>query len=138
MKKKRIMKTPKHDMAVAARFKEFRVKNISKNSIEAGLQIGIPQSRISRIESGEQPVTMPIIKVLTKKFGLNSDWLLHNLGKPTDAAKKASSLEKSMQLQEKVDSLITQVKILDVNQTKLWNIVEQQAKLIEDLRNKLK
>ena len=131
------MKTPKHDMAIAARFKEYRKKYVSNNSIEAAQEIGIPQSRISRIESGEQPVTMPLIKLLTKKFGLNSDWLLYNVGKPTDAAKKISSLEKGMALQDKVHELITQVQILSVNQTKLWNIVEQQAKTIEDLKNKI-
>lgn len=131
------MKTPKHDMAIAARFKEFRKKYISKNSIEAAEEIGITQSRVSRIESGEQPVTMPIIKVLNKKYSLNIEWLLKNIGGPVDKATKSNTLEKSMALQNKVHELITQVQILSVNQTKLWNIVEQQEKTIEDLKNKI-
>lgn len=137
------MKTAKYDLAIAARFKEFRKKHISNNSNDVAVELGIPQSRISRIENGQQPVTMELIRVMTKKYGLNSDWLLYNVGKDTDKVKKANTLEKSIELQERVESLISEVKILSFNQSKLWNlveqqgkIIEQQGKLIENLKNK--
>jgi len=52
---------------------------------------------------------MPLIKLMTKKIGLNSDWLLYNIGKETDKAKKANTLEKFLELKERVDALIAEV-----------------------------
>jgi len=51
------MKTPKHDMAFAARFKQFRIKHISKNSIEVGGKLGIPYSRLAGFRMANSRLT---------------------------------------------------------------------------------
>jgi len=128
------MKTPRHDMAVAARFKEFRIKHISKNSIEAGEKLGIPQSRISRIENGEQPVTVALTKEMVKKYSLNRDWLIDNLGNmiKTDRSKK-TGLESSIQMGDRIDALNTKIRLLEANLNNAYKVIETIQKRLDRL-----
>ena len=128
------MKTPKHDMAVAARFKEFRLKHISKNSIEAGKLLEIPQSRISRIENGEQPLTVELTKQMIKKFGLNRDWLIDNTGNmiKSDRSKK-TGLETSIQMGDRIDALNTKIRLLEANLNHAHSVIDIINKRLDRL-----
>lgn len=127
----------KHDMAIAGRFKFFRKKFIDNHSRLAGEKLGIAQSRISGIENGINPVSAPLIKIMQNKFHLNRDWLLDNVGDPQkkDVKPKPTALFLT-ELDSKITELSTEVLVLSKNLDRAWQIIEQQGKLIEQLRNK--
>ena len=126
----------RHDMAIAGRFKFFRKKFIDNHSKYAAEKLGIAQSRISGIENGIHPVSAPLIKILQVKFQLNRDWLLDNIGDPQkkEVKPKPTSLF-LLELDSKITALSTEVIVLSKNLDKAWEIIEQQGKLIEKLRN---
>jgi transcriptional regulator with XRE-family HTH domain len=129
----------KYDLGIAGRFKEFRKKYVANNMNDAAEVMGISKSTIGRIEQGEDPIPLKVITLLQKKFNLNRDWLLESRGNPVkDNAKPKNTITYLEDINSRIDSLATEVLILNKNLNKAWQIIEQQGHLIEQLRNKTK
>ena len=127
----------KHDLGIASRFKEFRKKHVANNMNGAAEVLGISKSTIGRIEQGEDPIPLKVITLLQRKFNLNRDWLLESRGNPVKAESKSRPTINILEdLNNRIDGLTTEVLILSKNLNKAWDLIEQQGKLIEQLRKK--
>ena len=126
----------KYDLGQAQRFRIFRKQYIDNNSATASTHLGIPQSRISGIESGKFPISQPLINKLESMYNLNKYWLLDNTGTPLKGEVKSRPTPLVLsELGDKVDQLTTQVLILTSNLDRAWKIIERLDKEIEKLSN---
>jgi transcriptional regulator with XRE-family HTH domain len=61
------------------RFKYFReLIGLSQNRL--GKDLGLPQASLSKIESGNQPPSEPVVRLMEYMFHLNRQWLLSGEG----------------------------------------------------------
>lgn len=128
----------KYDLGIAQRFKTFRKKYISNNGYEAAKLLDMSQSTISRMEHGEYRINADTLKLLIKKFNLNRDWLIDNTGQPLMSDKESkSTIVDINDLKDKTDALLNEISMLNKSHGKLWSIVEQQGKAIDDLQKQL-
>lgn len=61
------------------RLKKFRKSNKLTQS-EFGRSIGRTQSAITQLETGQTEVSAETLRLLYQRYGLSSDWLLHDIG----------------------------------------------------------
>lgn len=136
MKKK--YSTKLYDLGMAERFKTFRKKYISTNGYDAAKELGLSQTTISRFERGLYRINADLIKLLAEKYKLNRDWLIDNKGEPliTDKERKSTIVDIN-KLKDQTDALTNELMIMNKNQNKLWDIVEQQGKAIDALQQAL-
>lgn len=129
---------PRHDVGMAKRFKDFRKQYIDNNQKHAADLMGIPQSRVSYIENGANPITTEIIKHLEERYKLNPKWLLNGekpiLKTETD---KSNTLKNTISLNDRIDRLTQEVLILTKNLTKAWSIIERQESEINSIQKQL-
>ncbi|RZJ92441.1 MAG: XRE family transcriptional regulator [Chryseobacterium sp.] len=126
------MKTSQIDLGIANRFKEFRKKHVANNMNDASTLLSLAKSQISRVERGEEQLKVATINIMVKKFGLNREWLLDNVGNPIkkDSSKK-TGLMTSIEMGDRIDKLTTEVLVLSKNLQKAWDIIERHEKEIE-------
>lgn len=124
----------RHDKAMANRFKEFRKTYISKSSVEAAEKLEVVQSKISYMERGMSPITSSMIKLMERDFDLNPKWLL-NGEKPIikNKSEKTNTILDVKFLNDRIDTLATEVEVLRANLNGAWDIIEIQQKHIDKL-----
>ncbi|RNL54541.1 hypothetical protein [Pedobacter jejuensis] len=131
------MKTKKADLGVAQRFKEFRKEFVANNMIEAEPLLNLAKSQISRIERGEEPITVATIKLLVINYDLNRDWLLDNQGnKQKKDLSKKTGLATMNEMGDRIDTLSNEISILKQNLKKAWEIIERHDSEIDKLQEK--
>lgn len=122
----------RHDKAMANRFKEFRKTYIDKSSVVTAQKLEVSQSNVSYMERGMAPITSTVIKTLERKFQLNPKWLL-NGEKPVlkDKNEKTNTILDVKVLNDRIDTLATEIEILRANLTTAWDIIERQERQID-------
>lgn len=124
----------KHDMGMANRFKEFRKNHVSKSSVVTAQKLDIAQSKISYMERGMSPITSTIIKTLESQFDLNPKWLLNGeLPVLKGKVEKNNTILDVSFLNNRIDTLATELEVLRANLGHAWDIIERQQKQIEKL-----
>lgn len=127
----------KHDLGIAQRFKEFRKKHVDNNIKLAGPILGISKSKLSDIENGKNAMDMGVVKLLQKNHKLNESWLIRGEGNMlADDTTKKSSLQRSIEMGDRINALSAEVLILSKNLNRAWQIIERHEKEIERLSKK--
>lgn len=133
----------KHDLAVAARLKQFRKLFVDNHMDIAAPLLEISRGKLGNMESGETAVDVKVINLLQKKYGLNRDWLMDGKGNMrSNDTRKKTGLMGTIEMGDRIDKLTTEILILTKNLNKAWQIIERhereidrQAKEIEKLRD---
>lgn len=130
---------------LANRMRLFRSTHIEKSQSAAAKKLGLPQSVVSKLESGMGVPTYKTIKAYIEKYHLNEEWLRTGLGDMQDIPKPAESgllgtsvseLKKANEeLQAKVLVMEKTIKIMEVNQTQFINRIEQYLQRLEQSRS---
>jgi len=124
----------RHDMPMANRFKEFRKAYIDKSSVVTAQKLEMAQSNISYMERGMAPISSSTIKLMEKEYNLNPRWLLYG-EKPVLKGKveKTNTILDVGFLNNRIDTLATEMEILRANLNHAWDIIERQQKQIDTI-----
>jgi transcriptional regulator with XRE-family HTH domain len=127
-------KKVRYDLGMAYRFSEFRKKHIDKSQVVASKRLKCSQATLSYIERGMMPITSAQLKLMEKEFSLNPKWILSG-EKPMlkDGKQKTNTILDVKYLDDRIDTLTGELKVLAANLTQAWKTIEIQGKEIDRL-----
>ena len=66
-------------MELHERFKKIR-KTLKQTQKQYAEELGISQAHLSGVENGKDNPSMPLIKLVCLKYGVNEEWLINEEG----------------------------------------------------------
>lgn len=127
----------KMDLGVANRLQEVRVKYIHKNQTKANEMLKMATGKLSLKETGKEAITHNFLKKL-EPFNINPNYILFAekpvlLNKPD----KSNTLIDVRALNDRLDKMENQNKIMTGVIDKLWELISRHEKSIDKLVEQL-
>lgn len=121
---------------IRARLISFRLKHVEKSQRKAAALIEIPQTTLSRYESGERGLNLEILHAYVSKFHLNSNWAVTGEGEQRRINEPKSTLVTNIaDLSLEMASLKKYIKVMEARQNKLFSFIEKLEGRIEKLES---
>jgi transcriptional regulator with XRE-family HTH domain len=132
------VKNPTHDMVAAKNLKFFREKFVSENQREAATLLGINQSTLSLMESGQRPINHKSLKAFLSKYDLNFEWLTTSNGNPKTTGKAKPSADSGLTAAfAEIKILTGAIKIFEANQSHLFKRIDMLEKKLDSLQRRM-
>jgi transcriptional regulator with XRE-family HTH domain len=126
-----------NETPIRERLISFRLKHVEKSQRKAATLIEIPQTTLSRYESGERGLNLEILHAYVSKFHLNANWAVTGEGESRRINEPKSTLMTNIDdLSLEMGSLKKYIKVMEARQNKLFNIIEKLEEEIEVLKKK--
>lgn len=125
------------EKAIRERLIDFRIKYVEKSQRKAAVLLNEHAPTLSRYEAGKIPITFALIATLATLYKLNVDWLITGKGKPVIGEEPKGNLLTDMSvLNARMATLGKYIKVMELRQNKLFNIIEKLEGEIEILKKK--
>ena len=120
------------DKTYANRLAMFRQEHVHKSQTKAAKLLGMSQPNLSFIERAMTPINFQVISKLVTDFNLNLEWFTTGNGNPlTNASEKPQLVTDIKTLLAEMNSLKKYIRIMELNQTQLFNKIEELEKIIK-------
>lgn len=115
---------------IAGRFVSFRREHLKLTQPELADQIGVTKKTLSLIENGHRAPNPDILKMLSKKFSLNTEWLMSGKDSPLNVRKPNPDSIDNIQaristMEAKILNFERSIKKMEENIQSILNIVQK-------------
>lgn len=112
----------------------FRTKHVHAVQGKAATLLNVTQSGLSLMETGDRKISMRLLESLYTKYNMNADWFLTGRGPETTKEQKAkNTIDVIGELQAEVSMLNKKIKVLEVNQNRAYNLIDELQQRLERL-----